>query len=271
VDLRKQEETEFHNRLRSGILDQRWSLETEERVKHDPLWANLKYYSIERRSISYMREWVRQRCPRKIVLDLGCGNGEESFFAAEHGASKVVGVDISDVAIENCRMQASRKGLCERAEFCLSDGEHMTFEANSFDLAMEYGVLHHVDLALTMRQLARVLKPEGQMICTETLGHNRAIRLYRALTPHLRTKWETEHILRKKDFRAISKYFGRIEFRFFHLATLAAVPLRRLPWFTALLTALEAVDEVLLKIPLLKWHAWQVVFVLSGPNKRLID
>jgi ubiquinone/menaquinone biosynthesis C-methylase UbiE len=267
VDLRKQEEAEFHNRLRSGILDQRWSHEAEERVKHDPLWANLKYYSIERRSVSYMREWLQRRCPGKIVLDFGCGNGEESLFAAEHGADRVVGVDISRIAVENSRMRASKKGLSDKVEFCVTDGENLNFASNSFDLAMEYGVLHHVDLDITMRHLARVLKQDGQMICTETLGHNPAIRLYRAATPHLRTKWEAEHVLRRKDFRVISKYFDQIESRFFHLSTLAAVPLRRLPWFMEILTALESVDEVLLKVPFLKWHAWQVVFILSRPNK----
>jgi ubiquinone/menaquinone biosynthesis C-methylase UbiE len=267
MDLRKEQEAQFHDKLRCGVLDQRWSLDAENRVKHHPMWENLKYYSIERRSIAYMREWLRERCPGKIVLDYGCGNGEESFLAAQYGAGKVVGIDISDVAIENCCMQASRMGLRETAEFRLIDGENLTFAPNSFDVAMEYGVLHHVDLDRAMRQLARVLKPQGQMICTETLGHNPAIRLYRAMTPHLRTKWEVEHILRRSDFRVISRYFGKIDFRFFHLLTLIAVPLRKTSCFDMLLAALEATDEVLLKLPFLKWQAWQVVFVLSKPKK----
>lgn len=82
MDIRKQEEIEFHNRLRDGVLEQRWSPDAEARVKNDPLWSNLKYYSIERKSVLFAREWLKQRCGGKRVLDYGCGNGDESLFVA---------------------------------------------------------------------------------------------------------------------------------------------------------------------------------------------
>lgn len=265
---RKQEEAEFHDRLRNGVLDQRWSLEGELRLSRDPMWENLKYYSIERSSIAYMRAWLAERCSGKTVLDFGCGNGAESFFVMERGASRVFGIDISPAAISNCKLQAAEKRLADKAQFVTTDGEDLQFENDSFDLATEYGVLHHVELDRAMQQLARVLRPNGQMICTESLGHNPAIRTYRALTPYLRTKWEAEHILRRRDFKTISKYFGHIELKFFHLATLAAVPFRKVPWFSRVLSVLESIDGALLKVPFLQWYAWQVVFVLSEPRKE---
>lgn len=66
-------------------------------------------------------------------------------------------------------------------------------------------------------------------------------------------------------------YFGKVDTRFFHLATLAAVPFRKLAIFNPMLDLLEAIDSVLLKIPFLKWKAWQVVFVLSEPKKLLFE
>lgn len=269
MDVRKQEEIEFHNRLRNGFFEQRWCKEAETRVKDDPLWSNFKYYSVERKSLEYMRKWLKERCRGKVVLDYGCGNGEESLFVAREGASKVVGIDVSDTAIENCRKRALSIGLDRATDFRVNDGERLAFEDNYFDLAMEYGVLHHVDLDAAMRQLARVLKPQGQMICIETLGHNPIIRLYRNMTPHLRTKWEVEHIIEKKDFEKMANYFGSIHVCFFHLTTLAAVPFRNLSGFKAALTILEALDSILLKLPLLKWQAWMAVFILSEPRKSL--
>ncbi len=108
---------------------------------------------------------------------------------------------------------------------------------------------------------------DGEIICDERLAHNPLIRLYRKRTPHLRTKWEVEHIL--TNSLKLEEYFGKVETNFFHLATFAAVPLRNTPVFKFILNLLEAVDRVLLKLPLLKWQAWQVVFVLSQPNKSL--
>ena len=69
-----------------------------------------------------------------------------------------------------------------------------------------------------------------------------------------------------ESLKEAENYFGKVETRFFHLATLAAVPFRNLPVFNFILSLLEAVDGVLLKTPILKWLAWQIVFVLSQPK-----
>src|SRR5439155_25985514 len=98
----------------------------------------------------------------------------------------------------------------------------------------EAGVLHHLALEPAVAEMARVVKREGQVICYEAVGHNPLFQLYRRLTPALRTRYETEHILRMKDLRMMRRYFDRIEIRFFHLAVLLAVPWRKLPGFQIL-------------------------------------
>jgi ubiquinone/menaquinone biosynthesis C-methylase UbiE len=267
IDARKQEEIEFHDRLRTGQHEQRWSSANEDRIKDDPLWSNFKYYSVERHSLMLMKRWILEYGRDASVLDYCCGNGEESVFLAKHGAKRVVGIDISPVSIENCRALAEREGVADRVEFRVMDAEALEFPDNSFDLIMEYGVLHHLDLDRAMHELARVLKPGGCMVCTETLAHNPFIRAYRRATPHLRTAWEAEHILGRSSFEVMARHFGSTERQFFHLATLAAVPLRRTPVFSPALVALRVLDRLLLSIPGLRWQAWQVVFKLSNPRK----
>jgi len=267
MEARKEEEIAFHDKLRESLEEQRWSRQAEKRVATDPLWSNFKYYAIERDSLALMKRWLLESAPGGSVLDYCCGNGEESVFVAKQGARSVVGIDISPVSIENCQMLAGREGVADRVAFRVMDAEALEFRDNSFDLIMEYGVLHHLELDRAMAELGRVLKPGGCMVCTETLAHNPVIAAYRRRTPHLRTAWEVDHILGRKSFTTIERHFGKVERHFFHLATLGAVPFRNTPAFAPLLAGLRAVDRVLLSIPGVQWQAWQVVFKLSNPRK----
>jgi SAM-dependent methyltransferase len=268
LEPRKLEEIAFHDALRQGQPEQRWSPEAEARVKHDPLWSNFKYYAIERDSLALMRRWVDERVRGAAVLDYCCGNGDEALAAAQRGAASVVGIDISPVSIANCTQRALDLGLAKSVRFQVMDAEALEFPDDAFDVILEYGVLHHLDLDKAMAELARVMKPGGAMICTETLGHNPLIRRYRRRTPHLRTAWEADHILTRPSFERMKNHFGRVELHFFHLAALAAVPFRHWAVFEPLLGTLRFVDRVLLSLPALRWQAWQVVFRLTEPVKH---
>jgi hypothetical protein len=81
----------------------------------------------------------------------------------------------------------------------------------------------------------------------------------------LRTSWEVDHILKRKDLQNAKKYFNHVDVRFFHLCSILATPFRRTPVFEAALTMGEMADSMLLQIPGLRWMAWQMVFELSQP------
>jgi ubiquinone/menaquinone biosynthesis C-methylase UbiE len=269
MEERKKEEMEFHDRLRRNAFGQRWSPQLEKSIKDNPLWANMKYYSVERKSRKFVLEWLRLNCKRKDVLDYCCGNGQDALFAAKNKANSVTGIDISKVSIDNCRIMAEKEGISEKAKFYVMDAENLSFPDNSFDVVTEYGCLHHLEIDKAFSEISRVLKPKGMAICNEALGHNMAIQLYRSMTPGLRTKFETLHILKKKDMKTAKKYFKKVECHFFHLATLSLVPLRNLPGFKSLLKIAETLDLLFLNCPGLRWQAWQIIFVLSEPKKRV--
>src|ERR1041384_2793798 len=117
IDARKREEIAFHDKLREGQSEQRWSPEAEARVANDPMWANFKFYAIERASLSLSQRWLREHGPGAIVLDYCCGNGLDSIYLAQHGARHVTGIDISDVSIRNCRDLARAEGVDDRVRF----------------------------------------------------------------------------------------------------------------------------------------------------------
>jgi ubiquinone/menaquinone biosynthesis C-methylase UbiE len=268
MDIRKEEEKRFHDELRTNSLGQRWSLELEDKIQNDPLWSNMKYYSIERKSRQVVLEWFETHCKGKKILDFCCGNGDDSFILVDKGAVEVTGIDISEVSIDNCRRKAERDAYKGKMSFQVMDAENLNFNDNTFNIVTEYGTLHHLDLDKAYSQIARVLQPEGECICVETLGHNPLIALYRRLTPELRTEWEADHILRKNDIYKAAKYFKQVEILgLYHLFTLAAVPFRRFSFFEPVLSMFEILDRYLLRIPGIKWQAWQAVFILSNPKK----
>ncbi len=255
IPERKEKERELHDQLRGEL-------------SNDPRYtSNKKFYSISQTNQDFVKRWLAERCPGKRVLDYCCGNGHLAIWLARAGA-RAYGIDISPVSIENASKQASQQKLSGRAEFLVMDAEATEFVDNYFDLAVISGVLHHLDLGKAYRELARIVKPDGEIICTEALRHNLLIHLYRKLTPHLRSAWEVDHILGKDEIELAREYFDKVEVaKFFHLTSIAAVPFRKLRIFDALRRVLEAIDSALLKLPVVKWQAWMAVFVLSHPKK----
>ncbi len=258
LEERKQKEREHANKLK--ILLQKTSNPEE-------VASNKKFYSITRRSRNYINRWLLKRVANdKKVLDYCCGGGGIAVFLAKNGAD-VTGIDISDISIEIAKKNAIQQKLQNRPTFLVMDGENLKFNNNTFDVIVCSGVLHHLNINKAYPELARVLKPGGEIICGEPLAYNPIFQLYRKSTPHLRTEWEAEHILNKKSISSAKQYFDGIETRFYHLTTLLAVPFRNFSFFNPILTIFEAIDSFLLKLPLIKWLAWQIIFILSKPKK----
>jgi len=256
---RKQEEASFHNKIRSRELKSNNS-------EHRYLTSNKKFYSVARKSRNFVLNFLKENCKDKKFLDYCCGDGDVVLYLGKQGA-RAVGIDISSTSIQNAKEKAEKEGLANQTSFLVMDAENLNFEENYFDLILCNGVLHHLNVKKAYPELARVLKPNGKIICAEPLVYNPVFQLYRKMTPHLRTKWESKHILSKKEIDMAKEHFGKVETNFFHLAVLAAVPFRRLLGFNFILRLLEAVDSVLLKIPVFRWLSWQIVYILSKPKK----
>lgn len=277
LEERKIEEIEHSDKRRSIVKGFEYKTDTNDREidtsyiestkEYQENFSNMKFYSISEQSFVYRDKCLYNSVQGKTVLDYCCGNGEIAIEIAHKGAEKVCAIDISQVAIDNAIEMAKKNGYSDRCEFLVMDAENMSYENDSFDIIHEYGALHHLELNAAFRDLSRVLKPEGRLICTEALRHNPLIRMYRKRTPHLRTKWEAEHILGVPEIQSGQKYFNKIEVRFFHLAALVAVPFRKTSFFRQLLCTLNQVDNLLLRLPLIRRMAWVAVIVYSEPKK----
>ena len=230
-------------------------------------FSNMKFYSISRASFAHRDALLYSKVKGAVALDYCCGNGEIAVEMAKRGAAKVYGIDISTVAIENAQNLARDAGVDKVCFFKVMDAEHTVFSDQTFDIIHEYGALHHLELSAAFKELARILKPGGSVVCTEALRHNPFIHWYRQRTPQLRTEWEVEHILGFPEIKKGKEFFSEMSLRTFHLAALAAVPFRKIFFFEPLLGLLNILDRVLLSIPLLDRMAWVSVIEYRRPMK----
>jgi len=260
VEQRKLDEIEFHNNREQDRLGADSLEEFYEK------YPNKSFYAINRRVAEARTSWMKKHCRDAVALDYCCGLGQASLELAEAGAF-VHGIDISDGEIETAKKNAEAAGVADRTSFSVMDAEALEFPDDHFDVILCSGVLHHLDLDKAYPQLARVLKPTGQILCIEAQGTNPIINLYRRRTPHLRTSWEAQHILTLQQVNQGRTYFSGVEITFFHLFTILAIPFRRSRLFKPLLSILETVDRGVLKIPGVRRMAWQMIFVLRNPKR----
>lgn len=107
------------------------------------------------------------------VLEIGCGMGGMAMNWARQGA-RVTAIDLTQAAIEQTRR---RFALMELAgDIRRADARSLPFDAARFDYVYSWGVLHHSpDLACSVAELMRVLKPNGEF---GVMLYNRRSLLY---------------------------------------------------------------------------------------------
>lgn len=224
-----------------------------------------KFYSIVGGRDKYFTNLLIENCKDKKILVYGCGKDSFAFQLAKN-STNVTGIDISPVAIKISRERAAKEQVSNKVRFLEMDAEYMSFPNNSFDVICGSGILHHLNLKRSLKEISRVLKPNGRAFFVEPLGHNPAINYFRNRTPHLRTK--DEHPITINDITLFRKNFGRVETKFFYFITLIAIMIRGLPFFQSTVNVLEKIDNYLFKVlPTSKKMAWFVVISLYNPKK----
>lgn len=179
------------------------------------------------------------------VLEIGCASGFDAIDYCKY-AKSYIGVDISDVAIDNCKALS-----IDNAEFHCVDGHKLPAGDKSIDHVIVNGLLHHLDLEISLKEISRVLSDSGALIFREPLGINPAFQIYRMTTPSARTADERPFTF--NDLRLMNKYFHFSEkVQWFGFLSILSAFYRN-DKIRALLTA---IDGLLSKTPL-RYFFWQ--------------
>lgn len=256
LEERKLKEIEFHNRDRDGKFVSQLPEDTYEK-----LHGNKRFYNTVQLSTNYVENWINHRSKGKIFLDYACGNGLTAIEAAKAGAELAIGLDISNVSIENARKFAKEEGVSDNTYFVQGDCENTGLPKECIDVCICSGMLHHLDLNYAFCELRRILKTGGVILSIEALDYNPLIKIYRNITPQMRTEWEKTHILSYKDINFAERFFDVKEIKHWHLFSIAGV------YIPFALPFLNIIDSFILKLPLLKMMSWMFSFELHKRKK----
>lgn len=97
----------------------------------------------------------------KTVLDLGCGYGWHCKFAAENGASQVLGIDLSHKMIE----EAKKRNFDPKIQYKICGIEKYEYPENAWDCVISNLALHYIkDLEAVFQRIHHTLKSGGTFV-----------------------------------------------------------------------------------------------------------
>ena len=111
------------------------------------------------------------------ILDVGCGSGKQclAFYDVLEGEVEITGGDVSEELLGKAR-EASLAKSAEIQYLDLNFNKRFPFEDNSFDLVTCcFAIYYAEDIAFTMAEMHRVLKPGGQLFTTGPLPANKRL------------------------------------------------------------------------------------------------
>jgi ubiquinone/menaquinone biosynthesis C-methylase UbiE len=149
------------------------------------------------------------------MLDLGCGDGETAAIIPDFfPGAWIEGIDVSAQSI-----QVAQARQLPHASFQVYNGTDIPFPEQQFDFVFVAGVFHHVDRQYhirIMQEIARVLKPGGQLFLFEHNPWNPA------------TRYLVKTCVFDQDAHLLSAPYMR---RVIRLANLALLPTRFILFF----------------------------------------
>lgn len=111
---------------------------------------------------------LRQLCKGQAdaVLEIGCGQGVGAGIIHDmFSPREYVGIDLDPKMIERARRK--QKGLIN-ARFLQGDAASLPFTDSSFDLAVDFGIIHHIpNWRDALAEIHRILKTNGEFVFEE--------------------------------------------------------------------------------------------------------
>ncbi len=136
-------------------------MSSEERFGYE--WG--KWSEINRNHKNQFLKWVHPlneaSFRKKTVLDVGCGNGRNSYWILEAGAKRIVCIDYDKRTIRSAKNNLKE---FKNKEIKFQSVYSMDYN-NEFDIALSIGVVHHLeDPKKAIRKMLKAVKRGGKVL-----------------------------------------------------------------------------------------------------------
>jgi SAM-dependent methyltransferase len=99
----------------------------------------------------------------QVLVDLACGAGGPGLWAAKEAGARLVGRDLSPVAVERAAERVAALGMAGRAEFAQGSFEQTELASESADAVMTIDALQYApDKRKALGEVARILRNGGR-------------------------------------------------------------------------------------------------------------
>lgn len=137
-----------------------------------------------RRDVYWRKQVVRQlpKGPDLVVIDIATGTGDLAIAMCQQApnVAKVYGIDVSDAMMAYGHYKMEDLGLLPKIELRGCSASDLLFDDATFDAAtVAFGVRNFSDLDLSLKEMARVLKPGGRALVLEfSMPKNPIVRFF---------------------------------------------------------------------------------------------
>jgi len=133
----------------------------------------LDHHGLREVFLKYTRKAFAE-LPKKekpYLLDIGCGYGSQTIEVSKLIDGDIIGIDIDTHALEEFQSKIDKEGLSERIKLKKISLYNTGFPDETFDILLEEGVLHLLDVKKSYTECNRILKKDGYLVMFETIAY----------------------------------------------------------------------------------------------------
>jgi len=195
----------------------------------------------------------------KRVLDIGCGDGTYTLELYDRGKpARIHAVDLAHEAIRVAQQKIGDRQIT----FDVQSADALSYEANSFDIALLRGVLHHMDRPV--HALQETIRVAPIVVVIEPNGNNPGLKVLEKVSRYHREHHEKSYTSAQLA-RMIQKAGGDILCR----QLVGLVPFFTPDWLARMMKVVEPLVE---RLPLIQIFgcAQQVLLVRRVDSRRVL-